>query len=160
MRYSKSSLLICSIATIRCRYVALPVIDMDTIGVQAKKNSFIPAGGNGIIREKLIANIMATGITCQAVNYPPKPVDVDMLSFDDEHINQERQHGVTEDEAKAYIRNAVVSLTKWNGRYENYFALEGVVYVDVINNIIRTCYKEKEFDEDIQKVQEVLKNNA
>lgn len=113
----------------------------------------------GIIKEKLIAEIKATGIKCQAVNYPPKPIDVDSLSFDDEHINQERQHGVTEEEAKAFIRDAIVSLTKWNGRYENYISSDGVAYVDVINRIIRTSYKEKEFNKDIQKVQEVLKNN-
>lgn len=103
---------------------------------------------------------MATGITCQAVNYPPKPIDADKLSFDDEHINKERQHGVTEDEAKAYIRNAVVSWTRFDGMFENYISLDGVAYVNMETAEIRTCYSKAEFDEDIKKVQEVLKKHG
>ena len=79
-------------------------------------------GKNAIMKEKLIADILATGIKCQTVNYPPKEINVDRLSFDNEHINKEHQHNVTEEEAKEFIKSAVISFTKWNDLFENYYS--------------------------------------
>lgn len=108
------------------------------------------------IKIEITNKVLETGIKCQKVNYPPKPVDVDSLLFDDEHINKERRHFVTEEEAKSDIRNAVVSLTRWNGKTEIYCAVDGWAYV-VDDNVIRTVFKSEEFDDVAKKVQEVLK---
>ena len=54
------------------------------------------------------------------------------LSFDEHHVNQERQHNVTETEAKSYIQNAVFSTTKWKGKFTNYYSDEGATFVDFV----------------------------
>lgn len=110
----------------------------------------------GTIKSEIVNKVLATGVKCQKVNYPPKPVDVDSLQFDDAHINKDRRHFVTEEEAKNDIRNAVVSLTRWNGKTEVYCAIDGWAYV-VDDNTIRTVFKSEEFDDIARKVQEVLK---
>ena len=114
------------------------------------------ASETGTIKTEIVNKVRATGVKCQKVNYPPKPVDVDSLQFDDAHINKDRRHFVTEEEAKNDIRNAVVSLTRWNGKTEVYCAVDGWAYV-VDDNTIRTVFKSEEFDDIARKVQEVLK---
>ncbi len=78
---------------------------------------------------------------------PPKAVDVDALSFDDAHINGQRGHGISESQAKAYIREAKLSVSVWNGKYERYYASDGAAYVDTHSGSIRTAYSRAEFDE-------------
>ena len=105
------------------------------------------------------AEVKATGIKCQKVNYPPKRINMANLIFDDNHVNSERAHNVTETMAKEMIENAVVSLQRWNGKCEIYCSLNGWVYV-MNNGVIRTVFSEVEFDESAKLVQEVLKRYA
>lgn len=42
-------------------------------------------------------------------------IDINSLTFDDAHINSEREHGVTRDMALSYIRNARLTITR-NGQ--------------------------------------------
>lgn len=91
------------------------------------------------------------------IHTTPVKIDMDLLSFDDEHINKQREHGVTFEEAKSYIRNAVVSETVWKGRFERYYSLNGVAYVNKNNLQIRTAFKPEQYNKTVQRVMEVLR---
>lgn len=91
------------------------------------------------------------------VNYPPKPIDSDSLSFDSKHINVEREHGITETDAKGFVKGARISVTKWNGQFERYYSDDGASYVDVGKKQIRTAFTEKQFDDEVRKALEVAK---
>lgn len=87
----------------------------------------------------------------------PTPINIDSLSFDDEHINMERGHNVTAEQAKDFIRNARASVTVWDGKFERYYSDNGASYVDIKNNKIRTVFSVNEFDEKMKNILEVLK---
>lgn len=91
------------------------------------------------------------------INLKPNIPDTKELSFDDTHINGERQHEVTEKEAKEYIENSRFSVTKWNGKYTNYFSDDGAAYVDNEKRHIRTAFKKGQYDDATRKAMEVLK---
>lgn len=91
------------------------------------------------------------------INIVPRKMDVDTLGFDDKHINSEREHNVTADEAKYFVRNAKISMTVWNGKFERYYSEDGAAYVDVANQQIRTAFKKEQYDEKTRKLLEVLK---
>ena len=77
--------------------------------------------------------------------------------FDDLHINKVRKHNVNEEDAKKYIRNAVMSITKRNGLTENYYHKDGIAYINPSENIIKTAFKRDEFSEEVIKIMEVLR---
>jgi hypothetical protein len=94
------------------------------------------------------------------INIPPKKLDINTLEFDNIHTNTERHHNVTREEAISFIKNASLSISKWNGTFEIYYSPEGIVYVDLIKNIIRTAYKKEEFlGETIKIIEKIAKNN-
>lgn len=108
----------------------------------------IDIGGDGDSnngKTKVIKDIEQIGIK-GIVNIPPKKIDVDNLNFDSVHIN-ERNHNVSLEEAKSFIKNADISLTRWNRKFENYYGKNGAAYVDVTNNLIRTAFKATEYDD-------------
>lgn len=86
----------------------------------------------------------------------PKPIDLSDFKFDDNHINSERDHNVTREEAVSFMENALYTLTKWKGTFVNFISLEGAVYIDVVKKIIRTAYTKNQFDEITQKFIEEL----
>ena len=94
------------------------------------------------------------------INIPPKKIDVENFDFDDEHINSERKHNVNRDEAIGYVKKSKVSITKWKGRFENYYSKDGATFVDVENNQIKTSFKKEEFDDNAKSIMEVLKKNG
>lgn len=85
----------------------------------------------------------------------PEKVDISEFTFDTAHINTEREHGVTRAEAEKFIKEADISLTRWNGRFINYYGPNGATYVDMENNNIRTAFKKEQFDEPTLKIREV-----
>lgn len=91
------------------------------------------------------------------IHTSPVKIDMALLSFDNEHINRQRDHGVLFEEAKSFISNAVISETVWNGRFERYYSYDGVAYVNKNNLQIRTAYKPEQYTKTVQKVMEVLK---
>lgn len=107
---------------------------------------------NGILKEKL----KEAGLRGK-INTTPVKIDLSALSFDDEHINKERDHRVTFEEAKAFISNARFSETVWKGRFERYYNTDGVAYVNKNNLQIRTAFKPEQFSQTVKKVMEVLK---
>lgn len=93
------------------------------------------------------------------IDLHPKIPDITHLSFDEYHVNQERQHNVTEGEAKRFIQNAVFSTTKWNGRFTNYYSSEGAAFIDNESNNIRTAFKKDQYDDAAKAAMEVLKGD-
>jgi len=91
------------------------------------------------------------------IHIPPRELtNINSYGFDDDHINVERKHNVTEQEAKQFVNNAVVSISKWNGKFERYYSYDGATYVDCGTKIIRTAYSKNEFDENTIKIFEEL----
>lgn len=85
----------------------------------------------------------------------PDKIDVSDFTYDENHINAERSHGVTRAEAEQFIRESDISLTRWNGRFVNYYGPNGATYVDVEKNNIRTAFKKEQFDAPTLKIREV-----
>lgn len=92
------------------------------------------------------------------VKITPTQIDVSKLQFDEKHINKERMHHVSEDEAKRFIEKAMFSETVWKGKFERYYSEDGVAYVNKDDMIIRTAYKREEFTENINKALEMIEN--
>lgn len=94
------------------------------------------------------------------IHLEPTKINVDALTFDDAHINAEREHRVIEEQAKQYIRNAKISVSVWNGQFERYYGTEGAAYVNTIKHEIRTAYSRAEFDENTTALIEEMKKNG
>lgn len=90
------------------------------------------------------------------IRVPAADIDLSEIGFDDNHINTERNHNITKDEAIRFIKDSKLSISKWNGIYENYYGVDAAIYVKTDENIIRTCYKRNEFKGDPEKIREVI----
>lgn len=88
----------------------------------------------------------------------PTEINVAALGFDDKHINSEREHKVSEAQAKQWIKGAEISVTVWNGKYERYYGYNGAVYVDLNIGRIRTAFSSEEYDENTEALMEVVRN--
>lgn len=85
----------------------------------------------------------------------PEKINVSDFTYDESHINAVRAHGVTRAEAERFIQESDISLTRWNGRFVNYYGPNGATYVDVENKNIRTTFKKAQFDAPTLKIREV-----
>ncbi len=94
------------------------------------------------------------------IHIPVKAIDITKLGFDNGHINREREHNVTDEEAKEFIKQARISITRWQGQYENYYSEIGAAYVNVQGNYIRTAYSAEQFKGEPKKICEVIKKYA
>lgn len=110
--------------------------------------------------DKIIAEIKEIGMKGKIELSPREKIDVSLFSFDDEHINKEREHLVTREEAERFIQEADVAITRWEGRFVNYYGANGTVFVDVEKHNIRTAFRKEQFDEHVKKMREVLKKHG
>lgn len=110
--------------------------------------------------DKIISEIKEAGIKGKVELSPKEKIDVSGFAFDDEHINKKRNHKVTREEAEQFIREADVSVTKWNGRFVNYYRPNGAVFIDTENHNIRTAFHKEQFDEHTRKMREVLEGDG
>ncbi|PNH18671.1 hypothetical protein B6K86_08730 [Lachnospiraceae bacterium] len=85
-----------------------------------------------------------------------QPINVKDFTFNEAHINAEREHGVTRAEAERYIQEATFKAERWNGRFINYYGPNGSVYVDTQLKEIKTAFKADEYGEKIIRMLEVL----
>lgn len=110
----------------------------------------------------MIENLRAAAKLPKAaiIHLRPTKIDIDSLTFDDDHVNKERSHNVTETQAKQYIRNAKISVTVWNGQFERYYGEKGTAYVDMRKNEVRTTYSSAEYDEKLKSLVEEMKKNG
>ena len=90
------------------------------------------------------------------IHLTPTPIGTNTLGFDDTHINKERDHSVTKEQAIQWIKDARISVTVWGGQFERYYSFEGAAYVNIEGNYIRTAYQKKQFDENMQAIMEVI----
>ena len=107
--------------------------------------------------DKIKAEIKKTGMRGE-ISLRPEKLDVSGFTFDDAHINREREHQVTRSEAEKYIREADVAFKKWNGRFVNYYGPNGAVFVDTENQNIRTAFRREQYDERARQMREVLEH--
>lgn len=91
------------------------------------------------------------------LNLKPYKINMNLISFDEEHINKQRGHGVTLKEAKSYITNAYFSETVWNGKFERYYSEHGIAYVNRNNLQIRTAFQGEQIKGSAKKALEVMK---
>lgn len=89
---------------------------------------------------------------------PHIPDSIDDYDFDDNHINADRNHNVTEAEAKEYIRNALVMEERNGGAYVNYYGVSGSVYILARRKRIRTAFKAAQYTPNIKRMMEVITN--
>lgn len=87
----------------------------------------------------------------------PSKIDTSAYTYDTEHINVERSHMVHREEAEQFVKNAVISITRWNGRFENFYSKDGAAYLDIEKKTIRTAFKSEQFDEKTLKMMEIVK---
>lgn len=121
--------------------------------VQAKKKVDIQRQ-NDILKEE----IRAAGNLSKAaeIHLTPLPVDTNSLSFDENHINLERGHNVTHEQAVQWLKDAKISATVWKGRYERYYGTDGTVYVDTVSSSIRTAFSHNQYDDTLKSMMEVV----
>lgn len=110
--------------------------------------------------DKIKAEIKAAGMRGEIELSPKHKIDVSDYSFDDEHINVERAHKVSREDAERFIQESDIAFTKWKGRFVNYYGPNGAVFVDVENKNIRTAFQREEYDTRVQKMREVLEANG
>lgn len=111
--------------------------------------------------EKLLKdNMLATGALPKEakIHLAPIKIDVQSLAFDDNHINGERDHKVTEKEAKNWIENALFSTTVWKGQFERFYSKDGAAYVNMDTQSIRTAFSSSDYDEKTKSLIEVFIN--
>ncbi|MFI3231201.1 MAG: minor capsid protein, partial [bacterium] len=126
---------------------------------EPKENDLNNDENNDIIKEKE-ANItkLKEDLKIKGVlDLNPKPIDLTDYTFDYEHINAERNHNVNLEEAVSFMNNAKCTLTRWNGIFLNYYSYEGAVYIDTKKKLIRTAFKNGEFDDETKRLMEELK---
>lgn len=110
--------------------------------------------------DKIKAEIKAAGMRGEIELSPEHKIAVSDYSFDDEHINVERVHKVSREDAERFIQESDIAFTKWKGRFVNYYGPNGAVFVDVENKNIRTAFRREEYDTRVQKMREVLEANG
>ncbi|UZT82911.1 phage minor capsid protein [Caproicibacterium sp. BJN0003] len=90
----------------------------------------------------------------------PKPINTGSLSFDDKHINLQRKHDVTREQAIQWVHDAKISVTVWGGKYERYYGVDGTTYVNALESLIRTAYSAKQYDDNTKAILEVILKNG
>lgn len=101
-------------------------------------------------------DLTALGIKGKIVVPPIQIDDLSQYTFDDAHINQERNHNVKRQQAEKFIKDSKVMIVKWNGLYHNYYGLNGATFVDTDLKKIRTSFKKEQFDNNASIIREVL----
>ena len=109
----------------------------------------------GNIKARLEARFKQTNFKFEALSYPPKEIDIMKLRLDEAHIKA-REHGIDETTAKDYIQKALFTISRWNGKFEQYYSYEGAAYV-LGNSLIRTAFSAKEYDDKLKRILEICK---
>ena len=137
---------------------------MSGFGRSAAGRATAQARGYAKEQERVIIaeNLRKTGgfKKTAVIHLTPTRIDADTLGFDDEHINAQRAHHVTEVQAKQWIRDAKISVTVWNGQFEHYYAEAGAVYVNLSGRVIRTAFSADEYTDNIHALMEAIKENG
>lgn len=109
------------------------------------RNKVAYSGENAIIKLAKGHNIRGE----VSVNY--EKFDVSKFAFDDAHINKERLHNVTREEAEQFIKESKVLMTRWKGESLCYMGPVGMTYVNLKDKIIKTSFRRVEYDPETLK---------
>lgn len=83
-------------------------------------------------------------------------IDISGYDFQETHINVDRDHGVTKQEAQEYINQSVAAYSRWNGKVNIYVSSKGAAVVNLEEKKVSTAYRSGEYDEKFNKLLEVL----
>ena len=142
----------------RC-FFDIVVPDLETMRRNEKKSAENRSHSDAILLTDrqdsgIIETIKKTGIKGK-LHIPPVQIDTSQLTIDWNHID-ERNHDVTLKEAMSFIETADISISKWNGQFENYYSVSGAAFINLKTNEIRTAFKADEYDDYVKKMMEVL----
>ncbi len=86
-------------------------------------------------------------------------IDLTEFEFDYDHINNERNHGVTKEMAQEFINSSKAAYSRWNGQVVVYVSENGCSVVNLKDKKVNTAYKNDEYDNKFKKLMEVLKDD-
>lgn len=86
------------------------------------------------------------------IRVPAAKIDISKISAVNDHAFR---HGCTLEDAKKYIKNAKVSITrtKWDGLHTNFYSLDGATYLNASGKV-NAVYAKKDFIKDTPKILE------
>lgn len=100
-------------------------------------------------------NLMIKGVPIKNIDR----VDIKEYGFDNNHINNERNHGITKEMAQEFINDSKAAYSRWNGQVVMYISEKGCTLINVKDRTVRTAYSSAEYDDKIKKLLEVLKDD-
>lgn len=70
------------------------------------------------------------------------------------------ERGITDDEVRGYMKDAKIMLVQWGGQRQCFVGSDGmcVVTKDIDDWIFKTAWKKSDYDEEADKIMEVIKN--
>ena len=77
--------------------------------------------------------------------------------FAQKHIQEDRKHGVTKEEAQSFIVQAQFVVSRWKGDSLMYVSDMGISVVNY-DSIVSTSYKKREFDPRVKRLLEVVRD--
>ena len=83
---------------------------------------------------------------------PAQKYDVEGYEYDEKHINQERNHGITRKQAHGFVKNALMSSIQWRGKRIAFYSQEGVAIIEIATKKVVTAWGKDEFDEKIKSI--------
>jgi SPP1 gp7 family putative phage head morphogenesis protein len=84
-------------------------------------------------------------------------LDISGYQFATQHINADRQHLVSKQEAQSFIDNAVFAIDRWNGEVRIFISESGASVVNLKDKIVSTSYKSSEYDDKFKELMEGVK---
>ena len=97
-----------------------------------------------------IAQRIKTSGIVGTVRVPALKIDVSNLEAFNDHAFR---HGCTIEDARKYIKNAKVSITRsmWDGIHTNYYSIDGAAYLNSQGKI-NAIYSRKDFNDDTENI--------
>lgn len=86
-------------------------------------------------------------------------IDLSDYVFAEGHINKDRKHGTSKEQAQKWVNEAVAAYSRWNGDVTIYISRNGASVINLKEKTISTAYSSNEYDEKFRSLLEVLEND-
>lgn len=86
-------------------------------------------------------------------------IDLSDYVFSESHINKDRKHGTSKEQAQKWVNEAVAAYSRWNGDVTIYISRNGASVINLKEKTISTAYSSNEYDEKFRSLLEVLEND-
>lgn len=86
-------------------------------------------------------------------------IDLSDYVFAESHINKDRKHGTSKEQAQKWVNEAVAAYSRWNGDVTIYISRNGASVINLKEKTISTAYSSNEYDEKFRSLLEVLEND-